>query len=82
MHSMAVLCNFQKYVKSVLQSRETTLNENEKKKLHSHFMCICFYRLSPTTLLFDHVIKLCQTYVLKHQIFMNTFQSVYTVFFF
>jgi hypothetical protein len=34
-------------------------------------------------LIFGHVVlKLCQTYILNCPVFMNTFQSIYSVFFF
>jgi hypothetical protein len=33
-------------------------------------------------LIFGHVVKVCIIYILNCQIFINTFQSIYSIFFF
>lgn len=45
---------FEKYKKSVLQSREIILKDN-KNFSFSYFMNICSCRLRPGTLLFNHI---------------------------
>ena len=51
--SMTALCKFYKATKSVLQSKDRTVNEN---KMSSHFISTGSYRSGPSMLLFDSVV--------------------------